>query len=89
MLGLGTGEIIAIVLVIFLLFGATRLPKLARSLGESRKALRDAMREATDETQDKSPAQMPTNARGGDLGAVTDDEIMSEMRRRVSAEKNG
>lgn len=89
MLGLGTGEIIAIVLVIFLLFGATRLPKLARSLGESRKALRDAMREATDETQDKSPAEMPSSARGDGMGSVTDDEIMTEIRRRVASEKNG
>jgi TatA/E family protein of Tat protein translocase len=36
--------IIAIV-VLLLLFGSTRLPKLARSIGEARKELRDAVGE--------------------------------------------
>ncbi|MDB5175444.1 MAG: hypothetical protein JWM81_302 [Candidatus Saccharibacteria bacterium] len=35
MLGLGLPELIIIALILLLLFGATRLPKLARSLGES------------------------------------------------------
>jgi len=43
---LGTTEIIVIVLAVFLLFGASRLPKLARSLGESRKAFREGMEDA-------------------------------------------
>ena len=42
----GTTEIILIVAVLFLLFGATRLPQLAKSLGQSRKAFKDGMREA-------------------------------------------
>ena len=49
MLGLGTGEIIAIILVVFLLFGATRLPQLAKSIGQSRKAFKDGMREAEED----------------------------------------
>jgi len=35
MFGLGIGEIIIIVLVILLLFGARKIPELARSLGNS------------------------------------------------------
>jgi sec-independent protein translocase protein TatA len=35
MFGLGTGEIIVIILVILLLFGAKKIPELARSLGNS------------------------------------------------------
>ena len=42
----GTTEIILIVAVVFLLFGASRLPKLAKSLGESRKAFKEGLREA-------------------------------------------
>jgi sec-independent protein translocase protein TatA len=38
--GLGTPELVIIVLVIFLLFGATRLPQLAKALGQSKKAFR-------------------------------------------------
>jgi sec-independent protein translocase protein TatA len=45
----GTAEIILIVAVLFLLFGATRLPQLAKSLGQSRKAFREGMREAEEE----------------------------------------
>ena len=34
--GLGTPELIIIAVVIFLLFGATRLPQLAKALGQSK-----------------------------------------------------
>lgn len=43
--GLGPTELIVIVLVIFLLFGATRLPQLAKALGQSKKAFRDGIEE--------------------------------------------
>ena len=43
--GLGTPELIVIVLVIFLLFGATRLPQLAKALGQSKKAFREGFEE--------------------------------------------
>ena len=42
----GTTEIILIVAVLFLLFGASRLPQLAKSFGQTRKAFKDGMREA-------------------------------------------
>ncbi|SDO57910.1 Sec-independent protein translocase subunit TatA/TatB [Lentzea jiangxiensis] len=37
---LGTTEILLILLVVVLLFGASRLPKLARSLSDARRELR-------------------------------------------------
>ncbi|HEY0365513.1 MAG TPA: twin-arginine translocase TatA/TatE family subunit, partial [Pyrinomonadaceae bacterium] len=43
--GLGTPELVVIVLVIFLLFGATRLPQLAKALGQSKKAFREGIDE--------------------------------------------
>jgi len=43
---LGPTELIIIVLVIFLLFGATRLPQLAKALGQSKKAFREGIEEA-------------------------------------------
>lgn len=36
MFGLGPAELLIILLIVFLLFGATRLPKLARSMREAR-----------------------------------------------------
>jgi sec-independent protein translocase protein TatA len=43
--GLGPTELIVIVLVIFLLFGATRLPQLAKALGQSKRAFREGIEE--------------------------------------------
>jgi sec-independent protein translocase protein TatA len=43
---LGPTELIIIVAVIFLLFGATRLPQLAKALGQSKKAFREGIEEA-------------------------------------------
>jgi sec-independent protein translocase protein TatA len=46
---LGTPELIVIVLVIFLLFGATRLPQLAKAFGQSKKAFREGIEEGEKE----------------------------------------
>jgi sec-independent protein translocase protein TatA len=43
--GLGPTEMVVIVLVIFVLFGATRLPQLAKALGQSKKAFREGIEE--------------------------------------------
>ena len=43
--GLDPTETVLIVLVIFLLFGATRLPQLAKALGQSKKAFREGIEE--------------------------------------------
>jgi sec-independent protein translocase protein TatA len=47
--GLGTPEILIIAVVIFLLFGATRLPQLAKSLGQSKRAFKEGLDEAEKE----------------------------------------
>jgi sec-independent protein translocase protein TatA len=47
--GLGTTELIAIAVVIFLLFGATRLPQLAKALGQSKRAFKEGLDEADKE----------------------------------------
>lgn len=50
--GLGTHEILLIALIVVLLFGATKLPKLASAVGESVKNLKKGMREAQAEDDD-------------------------------------
>lgn len=49
--GLGTTELIAIVVVIFLLFGATRLPQLAKALGQSKRAFKEGLDEIDEEVR--------------------------------------
>ena len=47
--GLGTPEILVIAVVIFLLFGATRLPQLAKALGQSKRAFKEGLEEGEKE----------------------------------------
>ena len=49
--GLGTPELLVIAVVIFLLFGATRLPQLAKSLGQSKRAFKEGLDDAEREEQ--------------------------------------
>ena len=80
----GTTEIILIVAVLFLLFGATRLPQLAKSLGQSRKAFKDGMREA--EEEEKAEAQkLASNTAPPQVSAVTNEALEEELRRRAEA----
>ena len=48
MFGLETGELLLILVIILLLFGAKKLPELSRSVGESIKELRKGITESTD-----------------------------------------
>ena len=47
--GLGTPELLVIAIVIFLLFGATRLPQLAKALGQSKRAFKEGLDEGEKE----------------------------------------
>jgi sec-independent protein translocase protein TatA len=80
LIGLGTPEIIGIVIVLFLLFGATRLPQLAKSLGQSRKAFKEGMREA--ELEEAEEKQL-TSAEAPKVTEMSDDALAEEMRRRA------
>lgn len=81
MFGLRGGEIILIVLAIFLLFGATRLPQLARSLGQSRKAFKDAIR--SDDDDDVEP--QPRRKAKLQASEPSYDELQAELTRRKAA----
>jgi sec-independent protein translocase protein TatA len=78
----GTTEILLIVAVLFLLFGATKLPQLAKSLGATRKAFKDGMREA--EEEEKADAQkLSSNAAAPQITNMSDEALVEEMRRRA------
>jgi sec-independent protein translocase protein TatA len=55
--GVGTPELLVILAIVLLLFGAKRLPELSRSLGQSIKEVRKGVNEGlSDETSTKKSA---------------------------------
>jgi sec-independent protein translocase protein TatA len=82
----GTTEIILIVAVLFLLFGASRLPQLAKSLGQSRKAFKEGMREAEEEEREEK-SRLAANTGSPQVSGMTDEALLEEMRRRSSEAK--
>ncbi len=57
MFGLRPGELILILAVILLLFGARKLPDLARSLGASAKEFRKGIEAGADEDSPEEPSE--------------------------------
>ncbi len=51
MFGLGTGEIVLILLIILIFFGAKKIPDLAQGLGKGLREFRKATRDIQDEVE--------------------------------------
>lgn len=79
MFGLRAPELLLIVLAIVLLFGATRLPQLARSIGASRRAFKEGLRDS--DSEESPPASSEQLSPG-----YTDDDLAAELTRRRSAQ---
>ncbi len=54
--GLGLPELLVILVIVVVLFGASRLPGLAKSLGSSAKEFRKGLDEGEDEDEDEDDA---------------------------------
>lgn len=80
----GTTEILLIVAVLFLLFGATRLPQLAKSLGQSKKAFKEGIREF-EEDEKAEQQKISSNTSAPQIAHMSDEEILAEMQRRKEA----
>jgi sec-independent protein translocase protein TatA len=78
LLVIGTEWIIVLVVAaILLLFGGTKLPQLAKALGQSKKAFKEGMDEGE---HDASSSR-------GKLDAVDDEALFDEARRRAQQQK--
>jgi TatA/E family protein of Tat protein translocase len=77
--------LIVIAAGIFLLFGGSKLPQLAKALGQSKRSFKEGLAEAADLEAEQKPAeqkpqaQMPsvTSAEG-----ISDEELFAEAERR-------
>ena len=79
-------QIALVVGVIVLIFGAGKLPQLAKSLGQSRKAFKEGMREA--EEDEKAEQQKLSSAPvAPQISQMSDEALMEEMRRRVGSKE--
>ena len=68
--------IVLVVVAIFLLFGASKLPQLAKALGQSKKAFKEGMDEAERDEKPKSDSRVK-------LESVDDEALFEEARRRA------
>lgn len=85
---LGTTEIILIVLALFLLFGASRLPQLAKSIGQSKRAFKEGLDEAEREAKEEDQKKLSANQTPPQINAMSDEELMAEMRRRAEVKQS-
>ena len=69
--------IILVVAAIFLLFGGSKLPQLARALGQSKKAFKEGIDDADRDTKDPRSK----------LETVDDEALFEEARRRAQQMK--
>lgn len=54
-MNLGAPELIIVLLIVLLIFGGTKLPKLARSMGQASKEFKKGLSEGTADDEDESP----------------------------------
>ena len=53
--GLGTGELVIILVIVLVLFGPKRLPQLGKSLGKTMKSLRDGIEGKDEDEAEEEP----------------------------------
>ncbi|MEV5572035.1 Sec-independent protein translocase subunit TatA [Spirillospora sp. NPDC052269] len=96
MAGLGTSEILILLLIVVLIFGSAKLPQLARSLGKSARILKaetkglvedddDEPKPAADRAQASAPAAPADDAR--DRAARLREEAARLEREAAAAER--
>lgn len=81
---IGIWGIVVVVAVIFLLYGAKRLPDAARSLGRSSREFKDALSEAPDEFRD---GMQEDEAYGAEAVEAGPSERELELQRELEAER--
>jgi len=54
---LGTGELLIILVVVLLIFGGAKLPKLARSLGQAQNEFKQGLSESAGDDTDESSSK--------------------------------
>ncbi len=86
-LGLGAEELVLIVIVLFVLFGSTKIPQLARSLGRAKGEFEKGSRESREELERAAKPnddERVLNA-ARELGIPTEGRPLADVKRDVKA----
>jgi sec-independent protein translocase protein TatA len=78
----GSFEILALIMIFFILFGADRLPKLAKAMGESKGEFQKGLGEATN--MDGSKTEQDLNA-----GGRTPEQALISRAKKVGLDPSG
>jgi sec-independent protein translocase protein TatA len=84
--GLNPMEWVVILALALLLFGGSRLPQLAKALGQSKRAFREGQDEADEEAR---LAQAKRSSDRPSLAAIDDEALFEEARRRAAQLRAG
>jgi sec-independent protein translocase protein TatA len=93
-MALGYQELLIILAIVVVLFGASRLPQLAKALGQSKRAFREGQDEAEEEAQlekmkqDKARQMNAAQPQQSKLSDVDDEQLFEEARRRAARLKD-
>ena len=74
---------VLILAAIFLLFGGSKLPQLAKALGQSKKAFKQGLSEAEEEEEKEKKRKELAPNQPASLSSVDDDALFEEARRRA------
>jgi sec-independent protein translocase protein TatA len=72
-----------ILAAIFLLFGGSKLPQLAKALGQSKRAFKDGLSEAEEEEEKDKKRKELSATPPASLSAIDDEALFEEARRRA------
>ena len=85
LIGFGTQELLLILAIVFVLFGASRLPQLAKALGQSKRAFREGQDEADEDARIES-AKRRERLRAAEVGDEKEEHRAAD---KVPVDKSG
>ena len=74
---------VLILAAIFLLFGGSKLPQLAKALGQSKRAFKEGLSEAEEEEEKEKKRKELSGGQPASLSGVDDEALFEEARRRA------
>ena len=89
-MALGYQELLIILAIVVVLFGASRLPQLAKALGQSKRAFREGQEEAEEEARleqtrrQQKGRELSGKTSQSQLSEIDDEQLFEEARRRAS-----